>query len=214
METAASIHPLPRTRASCPQRAGLAPATPGGPGLTSGWLGSRLTPCPPWTSLGPWEEAAPPTHLPFSPAAPTGAEGGRRVSRGNLVPGVLLAPLGGLPHGTSLPGDSPTLPLPSTARGCDVSPNPPFPPEPHPSPDAPPQRPERSGARCVHPSIHTPLKSPPLFLPVTKSRCEASAGRGQGGNPSVLASSTSSSDSSELLRWGQGVVVAGLGLGS
>lgn len=46
METAASIHPLPRTRASCPQLAGLAPATPGGPRPHLGLAGVPPDPLP------------------------------------------------------------------------------------------------------------------------------------------------------------------------
>lgn len=159
METAASIHPLPRTPASCPQRAGLslppmwAEASP---------LAGRgpLDPCPQGTSPGPWEEAAPPSCLPFFPVAPAGEEGtGPRCAAG--CPGdpslgsfqnTSAAPP---PHRPGLWGDSPTLPPPSSARGCAVSPNPPLPKEPRPSPDSPPPTPEPSQV-CSPPSVHTP----------------------------------------------------------
>lgn len=198
--TAASIHPFPRTLASCPQHAGLSPATHGGLGLTWGWP-VPPNPLPRWLSLGPWEEVASPTCPPFSPAAPM-------LGSGDLVPGVLLAALGaGGPPCLGLQGDSPTFPPPSAAGACAVSPNPPLPPEAHPSLVSLPQA-ELSQV-CSPPRRHTPLKSPPLFLPITKSRCEASAGWGQGGNPSIPASSTSSSDTSEL-KGGEGVgVLAG-----
>lgn len=124
----------------------------GGPGLTSGSLEAYLTPCPPWTSFGPWEEAAPPTHLPFSPASPYGTEGGRWVSSGNLVPGVLLVLGGGTWHGPPRGFPYP----PSTARGCNVSPNPPFPPKPKPH-TSPPHLPRRPSPETrAEPGVFTP----------------------------------------------------------
>lgn len=156
METAASIHPFPRTLASCPLHAGLSLSTLGpGPYLSWPVPPNRL---PRWYRLAPREEVASPTCPPFSPAAPG-------LGGGDLVPGVLLAALGAVcPPCLSLRGDSPTFPPPSAARACAVSPNPQLPPEAHPSLESLPQA-ELSQVcspprRHTHPYSLLPFSSP------------------------------------------------------
>lgn len=157
-------HPVPSVLGCLPPSMGAQASPP------AAWPGSRLTPCPPWTSPGPWEDAARPPAFPSLLQLPPG--------RGALVPGVLLAPLGApsrlLPGQacstppTNLRGDSPTLPPPQPGAGgggggCAVSPNPHLPPEPRPSP---PQREARAEPGVLTPPpprrTHTPKISSPF----------------------------------------------------
>ena len=144
-------HPVPSVLGCLPPSMGAQASPP------AAWPGSHLTLCPPWTSPGPWEEAAPPTCLPFSPATPT-REGdpGPRCAAGSPGGPLSAPPRAGLQHPThKSPRGFPRPPSTLLSRGlggaagyCAVSPNPHLPPEPRPSP---PQRETRA-----EPGVLTP----------------------------------------------------------
>lgn len=152
-------HPVPSVLGCLPPSMGAQASPP------AAWPASRLTPCSPWTSPGPWEEAACPPAFPSLLQLPPG--------RGALVPGVLLAPLGApsrlLPGQacstppTNLRGDSPTLLPPplSWGRGAAVQflLIPTF--RQSRAPLLPRERPEQSQV-CSPPHTHTPKISSPF----------------------------------------------------
>lgn len=130
----------------------------------------------------------PPTCLPFSPAAPTREGGpGPRCAAGSPGGPLSAPPRAVLQHPThKSPRGFPCPPSPSSARGGGRGGGPvqfllipTF--RQSRAPLLPRERPEQS--QVCSPPVHTPLKSPPLFLPVTKSRCEAPAHRGPGQEP-------------------------------
>lgn len=180
METAASIHPLLRTRASCPQCAGLSPITLGGPGPHLDLARVQPDPLPSvditW-SLG----GGRPTHLPSLLSCSCNGRGGPdpRCAAGCLgVPTLLIPVLASWPP--TLPWPPRGFPYPSsTARAYAVLLIPGFRQSPAPPPDTLPPGLAEPGVFTAPPT--PPLKSPPLFPLVTKSRCEASPGIDRGG---------------------------------
>lgn len=145
----------------------------GGLGLSSGGPDLHLTPGLQWTSPGLWEEAAPPTCLPVSCSLGRGPWA--QVCCRLLPIRPVASPS---PH---LPGDSPTLPPPSSSAVLLIPPSARAPPLP--SPPLTPLPQARASQVYSPPPYSHPLKSPPLFFPVTKSRCEASQTEAEGREP-------------------------------
>ena len=170
METAASIHPLPRTRASCPQRAGLSPAIHGGPGLTPSCLAGvppdplpsmditwslgggcpthlpSLLSCNSHQGGGPWSQVC--CWLPWGP--PLSSSQGRpaaphpQISEG-IPPPSLHPPQPGVGGGRR--GTVQFLLIPTFRQS--------------PAPPLPRERPEQSQV-CSPPHTHTPKISSPF----------------------------------------------------